>query len=59
MSFVVAYASIAWLLKFVAKHTFNAFVIYRIVIGGLLLVLLATGVLNAERPPAGSQAWGC
>lgn len=30
MSFVVAYASIAWLLKFVAKHSFNAFVIYRI-----------------------------
>jgi undecaprenyl-diphosphatase len=33
VSFVVAYASIAWLLKFVAKHSFNAFVIYRIVVG--------------------------
>ncbi|MFD8718596.1 undecaprenyl-diphosphate phosphatase [Streptomyces sp. NPDC059629] len=47
VSFVVAYASIAWLLKFVAKHSFNAFVIYRIVIGAGLLGLLATGVLNA------------
>lgn len=47
VSFVVAYASIAWLLKFVAKHNFNAFVIYRIVIGGLLLALLATGTVNA------------
>ncbi|MFJ5550873.1 undecaprenyl-diphosphate phosphatase [Streptomyces sp. NPDC093225] len=47
VSFVVAYASIAWLLKFVARHSFNAFVIYRIVIGLLLFGLLGTGVLSA------------
>lgn len=47
VSFAVAYASIAWLLKFVAKHTFNAFIIYRIVIGGLLFALLGTGALHA------------
>jgi undecaprenyl-diphosphatase len=47
VSFVVAYASIAWLLKFVAKHSFNAFVIYRIVIGLLLMGLLGTDVLSA------------
>ncbi|MET8789502.1 undecaprenyl-diphosphate phosphatase [Streptomyces pseudogriseolus] len=47
VSFVVAYASIAWLLKFVAKHSFNAFVLYRIIIGVLLFGLLSTGVLNA------------
>jgi undecaprenyl-diphosphatase len=47
VSFVVAYASIAWLLKFVAKHSFNAFVLYRIVIGVLLLGLLATGTLSS------------
>ncbi|MFE2283021.1 undecaprenyl-diphosphate phosphatase [Streptomyces sp. NPDC059443] len=47
VSFVVAYASIAWLLKFVAKHSFNAFVIYRIIIGLLLFGLLGTGVLTA------------
>ncbi|MEU3618095.1 undecaprenyl-diphosphate phosphatase [Streptomyces sp. NPDC006872] len=47
VSFVVAYASIAWLLKFVAKHSFNAFVIYRIVIGLTLFGLLATGVLDS------------
>ncbi|NEA98494.1 undecaprenyl-diphosphate phosphatase [Streptomyces sp. SID13726] len=45
VSFVVAYASIAWLLKFVAKHSFNAFVVYRIVVGLLLFGLLATGTL--------------
>lgn len=47
VSFVVAYGSIAWLLKFVAKHSFNAFVIYRVVIGVALLGLLATGTLNS------------
>ncbi|MBI0314050.1 undecaprenyl-diphosphate phosphatase [Streptomyces javensis] len=47
VSFVVAYASIAWLLKFVAKHSFNAFVIYRVAIGLLLLGLLGTGALTA------------
>ncbi|GHJ42580.1 undecaprenyl-diphosphate phosphatase [Streptomyces sp. TS71-3] len=46
VSFVVAYASIAWLLRFVAKHSFNAFVVYRVVVGVLLLGLLATGVLG-------------
>jgi undecaprenyl-diphosphatase len=47
VSFVVAYASISWLLKFVARHTFNAFVVYRIIVGVLLLALLGTGALNA------------
>lgn len=47
VSFVVAYASIAWLLKFVAKHSFNAFVIYRIAVGVLLFGLLGAGVLNS------------
>ncbi|MFE0626193.1 undecaprenyl-diphosphate phosphatase [Streptomyces sp. NPDC058864] len=47
VSFVVAYASIAWLLKFVARHTFNSFVVYRVAVGLLLLGLLATGALNA------------
>ncbi|WP_416969581.1 undecaprenyl-diphosphate phosphatase [Streptomyces sp. 4F14] len=47
VSFAVAYVSIAWLLKFVAKHSFNAFVAYRIVVGVLLLGLLSTGALSA------------
>jgi undecaprenyl-diphosphatase len=47
VSFVVAYASIAWLLKFVAKHSFNSFVVYRIVVGIVLIGLLATNTLDA------------
>jgi undecaprenyl-diphosphatase len=47
VSFVVAYASVAWLLRFLAKHSLNAFVLYRLVIGVLLFALLGTGVINA------------
>lgn len=46
VSFGVAYASIAWLLKFVAKHSFNSFVLYRILVGALLFGLLGAGVLS-------------
>ena len=47
VSFVVAYVSIAWLLRFVAHHSIGRFVPYRIGLGVLLLVLLGTGVLTA------------
>lgn len=41
VSFVVAYASIAWLLKFVATHSIVAFVPYRVALGSIVLVVLA------------------
>lgn len=47
VSFVVAYASIAWLLRLVAGHRITVFVGYRVALGALLLVLLATGSLTA------------
>lgn len=47
VSFLVAYASIAWLLKFVAHHSIGKFVPYRLVVGGVVLVLLATSVMSA------------
>lgn len=46
MAFVVGYAVIAWLLKFVTTKSFMPFIIYRVALGTTLLVLLATGVLN-------------
>ncbi|GAB3677500.1 undecaprenyl-diphosphate phosphatase [Angustibacter aerolatus] len=47
VSFVVALASIAWLLRFVARHPITVFVPYRIALGIAIAVLLGVGVLNA------------
>ncbi|MDR6319355.1 undecaprenyl-diphosphate phosphatase [Actinoplanes couchii] len=46
VSFVVAYASVTWLLKFVSKHSYSVFIFYRLALGSLLLVLLATGTID-------------
>lgn len=47
VSFVVAYFTVAWMLKFVSRHTIRGFVWYRLGLGALLIVLLSTGVLSA------------
>jgi undecaprenyl-diphosphatase len=47
VAFVVAYASIAWLLRFVAHHPITWFVPYRVAVGVALLALLATDVISA------------
>jgi undecaprenyl-diphosphatase len=46
IAFVIGYAVIAWLLKFVSTKSFAPFIIYRIALGSLLLVLLSTGVIS-------------
>lgn len=40
-AFIVALIAISWLLKYVSSHSFRLFVIWRIVLGILVLVLLA------------------
>ena len=47
ISFVVAYASIAWLLRFVAHHSIEVFVVYRVALGLVLVALLSTGTISA------------
>ncbi len=47
VSFLVAYASIAWLLRFVAHHTMLSFVAYRVALGVAIIALLATGLVSA------------
>jgi undecaprenyl-diphosphatase len=46
VAFVVGIGVIAFLMNWLGKHSFWPFVIYRVVLGGTLLVLLATGVLQ-------------
>ena len=45
VSFLVGYAAIAWLLRYVSTHSYLPFVLYRVVLGGATLALVATGVL--------------
>ena len=47
IAFIVAYASIAWLLKFVAHHPITIFIWYRVALGLALGVALYTGALAA------------
>ena len=45
-AFVVGYATIAWLLRFLRTRTTLPFVAYRLLVGALLIVLVVTGVMR-------------
>ena len=47
IAFVVGFGVIAWLLRWVAKHTVYAFVWYRLALGVLLFVALGAGWVSA------------
>jgi len=55
-AFVVGYATIAWLLRYVSTHSYAPFVIYRIALGTLTLALLGAGVISASPRSAGTTA---
>ena len=44
---LIGYSVIAWLLRWISTHSFTPFVIYRVLLGALVLVLLSLGVLSA------------
>jgi undecaprenyl-diphosphatase len=46
VAFVVGLGVIAFLMNYLKKHSFLPFVIYRILLGGTILVLLATGTIQ-------------
>ena len=46
-AFIIGYAVIAWLMKFIATKRFTPFVMYRVALGSVLLIGLATGQLSA------------
>ncbi|MEU0399995.1 undecaprenyl-diphosphate phosphatase [Streptomyces sp. NPDC006197] len=53
IAFAVGYAVIAWFMKFITTKSFMPFVVYRILLGILLIVLVSMGVLS---PHAGESA---
>jgi undecaprenyl-diphosphatase len=48
-AFLVGFASIAWLLRYLGRHTTYVFIVYRILLGCLLIGLLASHTLSATR----------
>jgi len=46
VAFGVGFAVIAFLMKYISTHSFLPFVIYRVLLGGALIVLLLLGVLQ-------------
>jgi undecaprenyl-diphosphatase len=46
LAFVTGYASIAFLLRWLTSHSMDVFVIYRVVLGVVVLVLVSTGTIN-------------
>ena len=46
-AFTVGYLVISWLMKYVQTKSFMPFVIYRLLLGTLLLILLSTGAISA------------
>jgi len=46
MAFIVGYASIAFLLRFLATHSTLVFVVYRVVLGAVVIALAAAGTIS-------------
>jgi len=47
VAFVVGLVVIAFFLSYISKRSFMPFVVYRILLGGVLIVLLSTGAISA------------
>lgn len=54
IAFVVGYAVIAWLLRYLATGSFLPFVVYRVALGVLVLILVGTGTIEAQEPEPAS-----
>ena len=47
VSFVVGYMAVSWLLKFIQSNNFRSFIIYRFVLGLVIIGLLGAGIVAA------------
>lgn len=46
VSFAVAFVAVSWLLRYIARHTYSIFIVYRVVLGVLVLGLVASGAVD-------------
>ncbi len=47
VAFVAAYAAVGWLLRYIARHNYSVFILYRVALGLVVIALVATGALDA------------
>lgn len=47
VSFAVAYVAVAWLLRYISRHSYTVFIVYRVALGCAVLALVASGALAA------------
>ena len=55
---VIALVVIGIFMKYISKGSFMPFVIYRVALGALILILLSTGVLEANSATTAAAAVG-
>jgi undecaprenyl-diphosphatase len=58
VAFLVGYAVIAWLMRYISTNSYMPFVVYRIGLGVLLFILVATGALAPDAGPVGAPSGG-
>ena len=46
LAFITGYAAIAWMLRYLTTHSTILFVVYRVVLGTLVLVLAGAGAIK-------------
>jgi undecaprenyl-diphosphatase len=47
IAFVIGFLAVAWLLRFLVRHSMYWFVGYRVLLGTVVLILLGAGVVSA------------
>jgi undecaprenyl-diphosphatase len=45
VSFAVAFVAVSWLLRYIARHTYSVFIVYRVALGVFVLALVASGAV--------------
>lgn len=45
VSFAVAFLAVTWLLRYIARHTYSVFIVYRVCLGAFVLALVASGAV--------------
>lgn len=56
VSGVVGYAAIAWLIAYLKRYSMNVFVVYRLILGVVLIVLSLMGILGGKTAPIQSDS---